>query len=111
MTEPGLYTVGNYDHSGNWSPESDHNSRSEASDRVAYLNGATVIEKPIGLTKRDQFAIMALQGILSNPANNSNDLMGVNGNISTGFIQNSLAVQQAVLYSDSLIAELNKEKS
>ena len=38
-TEPGLWTVGFYDPSGKWVPESDHGSPGEAAARVAYLNG------------------------------------------------------------------------
>ena len=38
-TEKGLYTVGFYDPSGNWHPESDHDSREKAAERVHYLNG------------------------------------------------------------------------
>jgi hypothetical protein len=38
-TEKGLYTVGFYDPSGNWHPESDHYSREKAAERVHYLNG------------------------------------------------------------------------
>lgn len=34
-----LYTVGFYDPSGKWHSDSDHNSKEEAADRVAYLNG------------------------------------------------------------------------
>lgn len=34
-----LWTVGFYDPSGEWHPESDHGSPQEAADRVAYLNG------------------------------------------------------------------------
>ncbi len=34
-----LFTVGFYDPSGNWHPESDHNTREEAAARVHYLNG------------------------------------------------------------------------
>jgi hypothetical protein len=37
--EPGLWTVGFYDPSGKWHPESDHDSISEAAARVHYLNG------------------------------------------------------------------------
>ena len=37
--EPGLFTVGFYDPSGKWVPESDHASREEAAARVSYLNG------------------------------------------------------------------------
>lgn len=34
-----LYTVGFYDPSGKWQPESDHGTAKEAADRVHYLNG------------------------------------------------------------------------
>lgn len=39
LSEPGLYTVGFYDPSGRWHPDSDHNDRDKAAERVAYLNG------------------------------------------------------------------------
>ena len=39
QTEPGLWTVGFYDPSGNWHPESDHDSSEKAAERVAWLNG------------------------------------------------------------------------
>lgn len=38
-TEPGLHTVGYYDPSGKWEPESDHDSEAAAAVRVNYLNG------------------------------------------------------------------------
>ena len=38
-SEPGLWTVGFYDPSGKWHPESDWNSTMEAAKRVHYLNG------------------------------------------------------------------------
>jgi hypothetical protein len=38
-SEPGLWTVGHYD-GGQWEPESDHGSESEAAERTAWLNGA-----------------------------------------------------------------------
>lgn len=38
-TEPGLWTVGYYDPSGNWEAESDWTSREKAAERVHYLNG------------------------------------------------------------------------
>ena len=41
-SEPGLWTVGFYDPSGEWHPDSDHTSRESAGKRVAYLNGANV---------------------------------------------------------------------
>lgn len=37
--EPGLWTVGFYDPSGQWYPESDHDSAEEAAQQVHYLNG------------------------------------------------------------------------
>ena len=37
--EPGLYTVGFYDPKGERHPESDHDSREAAANRVHYLNG------------------------------------------------------------------------
>lgn len=40
MSEPALYTVGFYDPSGQWQPESDHETRESAASRVAYLNGS-----------------------------------------------------------------------
>lgn len=39
QSEPGLWTVGFYDPSGKWHPDSDHDSRAAAADRVHYLNG------------------------------------------------------------------------
>lgn len=38
-TEPGLFTVGFYDPTGKWHPDSDYNDREEAAARVNYLNG------------------------------------------------------------------------
>jgi hypothetical protein len=40
-TFPGerLWTVGFYDPSGRWHPESDHDSEQSAAERVHYLNG------------------------------------------------------------------------
>ena len=38
-SEPGLWTVGFYDPNGRFQPESDHNSKQEAAERVHYLNG------------------------------------------------------------------------
>jgi hypothetical protein len=40
-SEPGLWTVGYYDPSGEWQPESDHNSSEDAAKRVHWLNGGT----------------------------------------------------------------------
>lgn len=40
QSEPGLYTVGFYDPSGKWHPESDHDNIIKAAKRVNYLNGS-----------------------------------------------------------------------
>lgn len=39
QTEPRLYTAGFYDPQGKWHPESDHNTKQAAFERVHYLNG------------------------------------------------------------------------
>lgn len=39
-SEPGVFTVGFYDPTGKFQPESDHADRGTAGDRVAYLNGS-----------------------------------------------------------------------
>ena len=38
-SEPGLWTVGFYDPSGKFQPESDHDSPDDAAKRAHYLNG------------------------------------------------------------------------
>lgn len=38
-TEAHLWTVGYYDPDGKFQPESDHDSKSDAAERVHYLNG------------------------------------------------------------------------
>ncbi len=38
-SEPKLWTVGFYDPSGRWNPESDHGTPKEAAERVHWLNG------------------------------------------------------------------------
>ena len=40
-SEPGLWTVGHYDPSGKWEPESDHDNTEAAAARCHYLNGGT----------------------------------------------------------------------
>lgn len=39
-TEKWLWTVGFYSPDGKWNPESDHDSKDEAAERVAWLNGS-----------------------------------------------------------------------
>lgn len=41
-SEPNLFTVGFYKPDGKWEPESDHSTREEAANRVAWLNGSKV---------------------------------------------------------------------
>lgn len=40
QSEEELWTVGFYDPSGKWHPESDHGSPGDAAARVAWLNGS-----------------------------------------------------------------------
>ncbi len=61
-TEPGLWTVGDYDPAGRWQPESDHDSPQDAAQRVAWLNGSG--EPPVPpagllLTPRDRRTLLA----------------------------------------------------
>jgi hypothetical protein len=39
-TTPGLFTVGFYSPDGKFHPDSDHDSRDKAGNRVAFLNGS-----------------------------------------------------------------------
>ena len=39
QSELGLWIVGFYDPQGDWHPESDHDNKREAAERVHYLNG------------------------------------------------------------------------
>jgi hypothetical protein len=39
-TETQLWTVGFYDPSGKWNPESDHDNKTDAAERTAWLNGS-----------------------------------------------------------------------
>lgn len=41
-SEPNLFTVGFYDPTGKWQPESDHATAELAAVRVAFLNGGSV---------------------------------------------------------------------
>lgn len=41
-SSPDLFTVGFYDPSGQWQPDSDHSDREEAAQRVRYLNGGAL---------------------------------------------------------------------
>lgn len=45
-SEHNLWTVGFYDPKGNWHPDSDHDDRNSAGERVHYLNGGQEPENP-----------------------------------------------------------------
>lgn len=40
-SEPGLYTVGFYDPTGQWHADMDYGTKDEAAARVHYLNGGS----------------------------------------------------------------------
>ena len=46
QSEPGLWTVGFYNPDDEWIPESDHDNKQEAAERVNYLNGGLGEEAP-----------------------------------------------------------------
>ena len=61
-SEPGLWTVGDYAPDGRWQPESDHDSREDAAQRVAWLNGSGEPPAPpagLLLTPRDRRLLLA----------------------------------------------------
>jgi hypothetical protein len=43
--EPDLWTVGFYDPTGKWIPESDHGTKEEAAERTHFMNGGPIIHK------------------------------------------------------------------
>lgn len=109
-----LFTVGHDDSTGKWHPNGDFGSEIEAADRVALLNFGPQPERkvdPDHLTKRERFAMAALQGILANPSNSHVDVMGVNGRGELGFIAGRIAVREAVIYADALLEELDKKET
>ena len=61
-----------------------------------------------GLTKREMFAMAAMQGILANPANSNLDVMGVNTAGPLGFIAANFAAKEAVQYADELLKALEQ---
>lgn len=65
------------------------------------LEHSKSIQNLHGLTKREYFAILALQGLLADTGSFFPDQQG------TG----QLAAQAAVKYADALIAELNKDQN
>jgi hypothetical protein len=62
--------------------------------------------QPLVLTKREYFAIMCLQGTLSNPEAMEYVSKNYNDHIK---IARDRVIESAVLYADSLIEALNKQ--
>jgi hypothetical protein len=62
-----------------------------------------------GLTKREAFAMAAMQGIISNPAHNNPYLMGVNGNSEIGYIGLQKAVRESIRFADELLKQLESD--
>ena len=53
QSEPQLYTVGFYDPSGRWNPESDQDTKEQAADRVRFLNGGNPLPKQTDCERRE----------------------------------------------------------
>lgn len=49
-SESDLWTVGFYRPDGVWVPESDHDTPDRAAERVAWLNGNSSVDPPVGRT-------------------------------------------------------------
>jgi len=65
-TDNDLYTVGFYDPSGRWYPESDWSIREEAIEKVHYLNGGGISPNTERIFKSISFAINVIADILGN---------------------------------------------
>lgn len=59
-----------------------------------------------GLTKREYIATLLLQGMLSNSANNSSRLYGVNGTDEIGFMALKEITTAAIVQADELLKQL-----
>ena len=92
-----LWTVGYYEPSGKWYAMTDHDNEAKASEHVHYLNGGTVDKGPVMLDwQRAQIAAMCLQGLLSSPHLQPNDL------------EVDDPVESAIVLADRLIANLKE---
>lgn len=61
----------------------------------------------LGLTKREYFAGLAMQGLLANPSNNRTDVMGCNGiGNDFGFLPSTQIAELAISYTDELLKQL-----
>lgn len=70
------------------------------------INPTTQSQSGVGLTKREHFAALAMQGLISSAhsSEESRDKYTCNG----GWVYPDTIAQQAVNMADALIAELNK---
>lgn len=74
-------------------------------EKPAFPTNGRMHSDMVGLSKREYFAVIALQGILSNPSNSNMDLMGVNTSGPLGFIAANFAVKEAIGYADELLKQ------
>lgn len=63
----------------------------------------------LGLSKREYFAGLAMQAMLSNPVNNSHEIYGVNGSNEKGYIPFE-TLKIAIQYADALLKQLEEKK-
>lgn len=90
-------------------------SASEDTEYGTRVDGNIVRPAQIGLTKREHFAALAMQGLCANPQPIT-DKMIADYRIETGRRDaagtiNAYLAEHAVLYADALLSELAKEKS
>jgi len=60
QTEPNLYTVGFYDPSGRWIPDSDWSIKEEAVERVHHLNGGGITPNTEFILERIAYSVEAI---------------------------------------------------
>ena len=65
-------------------------------------SGNDYVHDDYGLTKREHFAAMAMQGLMANPAYPEM--------VASGVKLDATFTAEAVAFADALIAELNKER-
>lgn len=101
QSEPCLWTVGHYGPSGQWFPESDHDTPDQAAKRVVYLNGGydsdpLALEAPTNNDDRAAwraYACAVASGLLSRQ--------------DTGFSPEfrGLFAREMALFADDMLAE------
>ena len=83
------------------------NSKTNPNDLATaygYANEHSRFDSQGGLTIREHFAAMAMQGLLTRVPQRHN------GEVDLGVIESTRIVEEAVIMADKLIAELNKEQ-